>query len=578
MTDQESLLGGRYRLVRLIGSGGMGQVFLAEDATLGRQVAIKKMRSAGPADEAGMAARRLLGEARAAARIHHPNVVAVHDLLVDGDDTYIVMEYVPAENLEQRLRRGALGPPDVARIGEQMARALEAAHRLGIVHRDVKPSNILLGEDGVAKLADFGVARGSEDARLTQTGWVIGSVAFMPPEVARGAEATAAADVYSLGATLFTALEGHSPFVEEGSASTPVALLARLITRAAPRPAKAGVLTDLISAMLASAPEGRPTAGAVADALRALLETPAAVGSAGIGVTTDPPRQTRIPQGPEAALVGLESTGGPALDETILRTKVRPPASHSAAVTDLETPAPEPEGEEEIAATVLRQATIVAAPQQVEGGESATAHELEESEAVERPVAPAPKRPLTPFQRRDRRRKRGALAGVLAAATVATGIGSYYLTHRPFDVTTYSAAGEMTCSSHAQGGPEVRRLSASVSDQELEAQVEYGGTLGAEDAFAVMIGKAEGESFDHAMILPGQGPATLLRLSDNGRASASEVAVVIAPFRQPQSVSAAVLLEKLTPTGPLVLGVYTLSSSGSWIPDCGDASLVLAPR
>lgn len=365
MTDQKALVGGRYRLVRSLGAGGMGEVFLADDTTLGRPVAIKKVRPAGPSDQSGLATRRLLGEARAAARIHHPNVVAVHDLLVDGDDTYIVMEYVPAENLEQQLRSGVLDPATVARIGEQVAQALAAAHRLGIVHRDVKPSNILVGEDGVAKLADFGVARGIEDTRLTQTGLVIGSVAFMPPEVAQGAEATAAADVYSLGATLFASLEGHPPFADKGSASTPVAILARLVTRPAPVAVNAGPLADLIAAMLDAAPELRPTARAVAETLRRVIPTGRIMDDGSASSLKQPPLpcvdtlragdEPLAGRGSSERVAGSQASPwafGPdpvdqLLDQTVARTTLKPPPPAEPIVVDAQ-------GEQEGAPTTLR--------------------------------------------------------------------------------------------------------------------------------------------------------------------------------------------------------------------------------
>lgn len=264
------MLGGRYQKLRTIGRGGMGEVFLAEDRVLGRQVAIKQLIQSPAGEDRAVATERLLREARSAARIHHRNVVTVHDLLVDGEDAYIVMEYVPAENLAQLLRRGPMPVERMQWIGSQVADALGAAHRLGIVHRDVKPSNILIGSDGVAKLTDFGVARVAGDAGLTQAGHMIGSVAYMAPEVARGFEAGPAADIFSLGATLFTALEGHAPFANGDETSTSVAILVRLVTEKAPRASQAGPMADLIAQMLDADATLRPDAEEVSRQLGAL--------------------------------------------------------------------------------------------------------------------------------------------------------------------------------------------------------------------------------------------------------------------------------------------------------------------
>ena len=166
----------------------MGEVFLATDTRLGRQVAIKRIRrpsGADSADPVGM--QRLRREAQAAAIVHHPNVVTIHDLVDDGENLYVVMEYVKGQTLAALTRaRSTVDPLTVGRIGAQIAGALEAAHRVGVIHRDVKPANILVDGDGTAKLADFGIARSVGDDPLTGTGLFIGSLLFMAPEVAGG--------------------------------------------------------------------------------------------------------------------------------------------------------------------------------------------------------------------------------------------------------------------------------------------------------------------------------------------------------------------------------------------------------
>jgi len=192
----------------------MGEVFLATDTLLGRQVALKRIRRRSERDSVDpVGLQRLRREAQAAAGVHHPNVVTVHDLVADGENLFVVMEYVQGQSLATLIRaQSGMDLLMVGRIGAQIAGALEAAHRAGVIHRDVKPANILLDAEGTAKLADFGIARSVGDDTLTGTGLLIGSLLFMAPEVAGGGPATAASDVYSLGATLFAACEGHAPF------------------------------------------------------------------------------------------------------------------------------------------------------------------------------------------------------------------------------------------------------------------------------------------------------------------------------------------------------------------------------
>lgn len=260
-------IGVRYELLSSLGRGGMGEVFLAHDQLLRRNVAIKRIRQ-GDALPDDVAVERLIREARSAAIVQHPNAVSVHDLLVEGGQTYVVMEYVDAPTLADLIRNeGRLSPERVAHIGGQVADALAAAHRAGVVHRDIKPSNIMVDAAGRAKLADFGVARSTGDSGLTGTGNMIGSVAFMAPEVARGEVADRASDVYSLGATLFAAVEGHAPFATAGEQSTSVRLLVRLVSETAPACTHGGSIGRLINRMLSASPSDRPTAAQVHRAL-----------------------------------------------------------------------------------------------------------------------------------------------------------------------------------------------------------------------------------------------------------------------------------------------------------------------
>jgi hypothetical protein len=243
----------RYRLERRIGRGGAGAVWRAHDENLDRKVAVKQIAIAS--DTEARSRGRALREARAAARLHVPNVVQVYDVIEEGGSVYLIMELVEAPNLSTLVRRrGALTPRDAAALGLQMLDALEAAHRAGIVHRDVKPSNVLIHRD-TARLTDFGIARLSDDPTLTATGVVMGTPAYIAPEYAQGSEIGPAVDLYGLGATLYYAVEGRSPYGAEGSLSTVLAVI-----NSPPRPlTRAGPLTDLLNTLLAKDPEARPS-------------------------------------------------------------------------------------------------------------------------------------------------------------------------------------------------------------------------------------------------------------------------------------------------------------------------------
>lgn len=205
------MIAGRYTLEREIGRGGAGVVHLAHDAVLGREVAIKRMGLLpGTTEDDVVRAER---EARLAAGISHPHVVAILDLVKDDDCYWLVMEHVVGRTLTELIvDEGPLDPTRAAALLAQAADGLVEAHRAGIVHRDVKPSNIMIGDSDHAKLADFGIARSATDAALTRTGLVTGSPAYLAPEVASGSNATAASDVWSLGATLHHALAGRAPY------------------------------------------------------------------------------------------------------------------------------------------------------------------------------------------------------------------------------------------------------------------------------------------------------------------------------------------------------------------------------
>ncbi|WP_232665168.1 serine/threonine-protein kinase [Pseudonocardia sp. TRM90224] len=257
------LVAGRYRLVAKIGSGGMGTVWQAVDQLLGRTVALKRVRLdlVDPVHVA-VTRERTMREARIAAALHHPNIVSIFDIVIDNDEPWLVMEYVPARTLAELLTEHRTLPwADVAAIGAQISAALAAAHHAGIVHRDVKPNNILItppGPGSSVKLTDFGISHAAGSPAITSTGVLTGTPAYFAPETARTGETGPASDVYSLGATLYAATEGFPPFGDAGT--NPLALLNRIATTDLPPPRNAGPLTALIQHLTARDPAMRPPA------------------------------------------------------------------------------------------------------------------------------------------------------------------------------------------------------------------------------------------------------------------------------------------------------------------------------
>jgi serine/threonine protein kinase len=253
----------RYELGPLLGSGGMGEVRRAHDTVLDRDVAIKLLSPALVQDDA--LRQRFTREARLVARLSHPGIVTVFDAGIEGDRPYIVMELVDGSTLADELRSGSLPPQRVAAIGHDVALTLAYAHAERLLHRDVKPANILLPRAGGAKLGDFGIALSEEATRLTQAGTLLGTAAYLAPEQLAGEEATAASDVYALGACLYQALAGRLPRDDSSLAAlasdapvTPVRELA---------PGVPDWLEELVMHCLARRPEFRPSAAELARAL-----------------------------------------------------------------------------------------------------------------------------------------------------------------------------------------------------------------------------------------------------------------------------------------------------------------------
>ncbi|MFT7836875.1 protein kinase [Saccharothrix sp. BKS2] len=266
MLERDEVIAGRYRLVALLGRGASGVVWRARDERLGRDVAVKFLGAGGSPD----AVERIVREGRVAAKLRHPHSISVHDVVEHGGKPCLVMEYLPSRTLAELVdERGPLPEQLVAGVGWQVASALAAAHAVGVVHRDVTTFNVLLGDDGTAKIADFGIARAIGEGTVTDPRVVVGTPAFLAPEVAAGEPAVFASDVYSLGATLYAALEGHPPF---GATDNPYALLRRVSEGQVAPMRFPGPLGDVLLRVLRRDPAERPTMAEVHALLDAVVQ------------------------------------------------------------------------------------------------------------------------------------------------------------------------------------------------------------------------------------------------------------------------------------------------------------------
>ncbi|MEU5954529.1 serine/threonine-protein kinase [Streptomyces sp. NPDC047525] len=319
------LLAGRYRVTAQLGRGGMGVVWRAVDEVLSREVAVKELRTytdaAGP--ELADLRVRMQREARAAARVRHSGVVAVHDVAEVDGRPLIVMELVEGPSLDDVLReRGTLDPRDAAAIGAKVMEALAAAHRAGVLHRDVKPGNILLETGGRVVLTDFGIATMDDPGdgsatHLTRSGELVGSLDYLAPERAQGQDPGPASDVWALGATLYAAVEGASPFRRTSTWST----LTAIVTDPLPEPQWAGPLIPVLQQLMHKDPQARP------DAQQAALILADAAGGAVTAALREPeprPRETTersIPSGPPPGF-------GPPLAASAPPVHISGPAAH----------------------------------------------------------------------------------------------------------------------------------------------------------------------------------------------------------------------------------------------------------
>ena len=255
MATDVKLLDGRYRVLRRLGAGGMGAVFLAEDERLGRRVAVKRLHADSPEETA----RRFEREARLGAMLNHPNLVAVYDTFSDREDVLIVMEYVEGSTLADELLRGTMPRARALDVLRDVAAGLDHAHAQGVVHRDVKPANILLGPGGVVKLADLGIATAAEHTNITRTGTMLGSPSYMAPEQIEGRGVTSAVDVYALAAVAFEALGGR----KARPGGTPLEIAHRVVSEPPPDlreawPDAPPGLAEVLRVGMAGEPADRP--------------------------------------------------------------------------------------------------------------------------------------------------------------------------------------------------------------------------------------------------------------------------------------------------------------------------------
>ncbi|WP_343063747.1 serine/threonine-protein kinase [Haloechinothrix aidingensis] len=277
MSDEGQLVADRYRITRRIGTGAMGAVWQGRDELLGRVVAIKQLllQPGLEAAEAEEARQRTMREGRIAARLHHPNAITVFDAVTDEHgQPCLIMEYLESTSLATVIQdRGSVPPLEVARIGEQVASALKSAHQVGIVHRDIKPGNVLLTDDGIVKITDFGISKAKDDVSVTKTGLIAGTPAYLAPEVALGNEPGPESDVFSLGSTLYAATEGQPPF---GLSENTLSLLHAVAAGQINPPVQSGPLTSVLALLLHPEKEQRPDAERAEEVLAAVArgETP----------------------------------------------------------------------------------------------------------------------------------------------------------------------------------------------------------------------------------------------------------------------------------------------------------------
>ena len=326
---QPELIGGRYRVESAIGRGGMGTVWLCLDETLQRHVAVKQVGLL-PGESVTDSARALR-EARSSAGLSHRNVVTVFDVVEETGHIWLVMEHVQGRSLSQIIKQdGPLDPATVAEVGAQVADGLSALHADGIIHRDVKPGNVLIREDGVAKISDFGISRTAGDATLTQSGYLTGTPSYFSPALARGAEPTPADDVWALGATLYAAVEGRPPYTQR---TNPVEVLHEITSSPPPPPQQAAFLEPALRRMLDRDPSSRWSMADAGHTLRRLADT-------------HRPDATLAQTRPTSTASSSAPAGPAAAAEPVAATPHDAPAPRAAQAEErsIAGPAPTPQG------------------------------------------------------------------------------------------------------------------------------------------------------------------------------------------------------------------------------------------
>jgi eukaryotic-like serine/threonine-protein kinase len=317
---QDSVLGGRYRVKRVLGSGGMATVFLCEDERLGRAVAVKRLHAHSPEETA----QRFAREAKLGASLNHPNLVSVFDTVTDDEGVLIVMELVEGENLATALRRGPLATREALSVVRDVAAGLDHAHGHGVVHRDIKPANVLLRGDGVTKLVDLGIATAADQTKITRSGIVLGTAAYMAPEQLDGSETGPATDIYALAVVAYEALSGKR--ARQGR--TPIEIAHQVATEGPPdlqevwSEAPSDAAAVLCRGMARDPVERPQSAGELADDLEHALN--------GAGATR-PTRRTPAPATPPPAEPPIRTFGGPSPRPNRGRSWVAPVAALLAA-------------------------------------------------------------------------------------------------------------------------------------------------------------------------------------------------------------------------------------------------------
>ena len=450
---QGRLIGGRYRVVRRLGSGGMASVYLAEDERLGRPTALKRMHSEL---DPGLA-ERFQREARLGASLNHPNVVKVFDVVNEDEDgvTTLVLEYVDGETLAEVIRRGPLAPAQALEVLEPLADALDHAHENGVVHRDIKPANVLIGRDGSVKLADLGVATGVDLTRVTSTGTALGSAAYMAPEQLAGEQVGAAADIYAFATIAFETLTGR----RARTADSPMAIVHQVANEPPPDlteawPEAPHDASAVLKQGMADMAEDRPQSAAqlvrdLEDGLRPTLEAPPAP----------------LPAPP-------------------LELLPEPSAGAATAPQPEHTPAPPPEP--------------MPTPQ---------------PEPVRPAPAPEPARPAAPPETGRRRTRVGALAVGLAVLALAAVVVVVVLSGGE-EASPPEAQQKPPAKSRRPAGPSpdsvVRSFYTLAANDQFEAAWKLAGSrvrsqLGGFEAFKRQLGTLESVSFEQARVTRGRG-------------------------------------------------------------------------